>query len=76
MKLIALTSAIALAASSAFAGKLAAPAADPIVVAPIVEEAPAATGSNLSWIVPAAAVLLIGAAIAASDDDDDDNTTE
>ena len=73
MKLIALTSAIALAASSAFAGKLAAPAADPVVVAPIVEEPAPATGSNLSWIVPAAAVVLIGAAIAASDDDDSDD---
>lgn len=73
MKLVALTSAALLAATTAFAGNLnyQAPAEVPVVV-----ETPAETGGSLGgsagWIVPLVAIGLIALAVGASGHHDDE----
>ena len=69
MKLVALTSAALLAATTAFAG-------NPGYVAPaddVVEALAPATGGSLGgsagWLVPVVAIVLIAAAVSAASDD-------
>ncbi len=69
MKLIALTSAAMLAASTAFAGNV---DYNPDTTPPIVVDPPAEQGSSsgsAGWIVPLIAIGLIALAVSQSDDD-------
>ena len=65
MKVIALTTAVMFAATSAFAGNMAMEAAEP---APIVEmmEEDHGSMSGLGWLIP---LVVIGAIVAASEND-------
>jgi len=64
-KLIALTAAFGLAASTLYAG-------GPVIVEDIVVEEEAA--SSAGWIVPALVVVILGLAIASGNDDSQGNT--
>lgn len=72
MKLVALTSAALLAATTAFAGNMNYEAAAEV---PVVEEVSAGTtgslGGSAGWVVPLVAIVLIGAAVAASGHDEE-----
>lgn len=68
MKLVALTSAALLAATTAFAGNVNFEA--PVEV-PVVEETPTTGGSGSgAWLIPAVAIVAIAAAVIASQNDD------
>ncbi len=74
MKLVALTSAALLAATTAFAGNLNYQAQPEV---PVVVETPApATGGSLGgsagWIIPLVAIGLIALAVSSSHEDHDD----
>ena len=71
MKLVALTSAALLAATSAFAGNLNYEApADAVVDTVATEAAPSGSlGGSAAWLVPAVAVLLIVGAVSHSNKD-------
>ncbi len=67
MKLVALTSAALLAATTAFAGT---PGPAIITDPPLITPTEPGSGSA-GWLVPAIAVVLIAAAVVAASDDDD-----
>ena len=66
MKVIALTTAVMFAATSAFAGNMAMEAADPAPMVEMIEADHGSAGSmgGMSWLIP---LVVIGAIVAASD---------
>ncbi len=66
MKLVALTSAAVLAASTAFAGTFTTEVTEEVIPQP-----EASAPSSLGWIIPVVAVAAIAAVVLGNDDDDD-----
>lgn len=67
MKVIALTTAVMFAATSAFAGNVMMEAADPAPMVEMMESDAGSAGSmgGMSWLLP---LIIVGAIVAASDD--------
>ncbi len=72
MKLVALTSAALLAATTAFAGNVVYEAPVANVVEEVTTAPTGSLGGSGGWLVPAIAVVLIAAAVVAASEDDDD----